>query len=155
MNFFFANFNSFSLLINFLSFFMKNLNSLLLLSYLDESPFFTLLLQCNISISLNCSTLCFQGIHIQCGDLDFDRPRWKCEFCREVVRNLPNKPVSVFRRVRTATRPNQKGAGGMPPLLGALLEKVTFRVKGGSPLQEANRGSQPPQPNLLQVWCLL
>ena len=130
---------------------MKNLNSLLLLSHFDGNPFFTLLLKCNISESC----FAFQGIHIQCGDLDFDRPRWKCEFCREVVRNLPNKPVSVFRRVRTATRPDQKGAGGIPPLLGALLEKVTFRVKGGTPLQEANRGSQLPQPNLLQVCCLL
>ncbi len=125
---------------------MKNLNSLLLLSHFDGNPLLYV-----VSVVHN---MCFQGIHIQCGDLDFDRPRWKCEFCREVVRNLPNKPVSVFRRVRTATRPDQKGAGGMPPLLGALLEKVTFRVKGGTPLQEANRGSQPPQPNLLQVWCL-
>ena len=74
-----------------------------------------------------------QGIHIQCGQLDFDRPRWKCDFCREVVRNLPNKPVSVFRRVRTGR------ANPVRPLLGSLLDRVTFRLMTTrGPLQERN-----------------
>ena len=86
-----------------------------------------------------------KGIHIQCGQLDFERPRWKCEFCREVVRNLPNKPVSVFRRVRvTRTEPG--------PPLGPLLDRVTFRV-----VEFKNKDDQRPlrERNILQVKFVL
>ncbi|XP_023329403.1 PHD finger protein 7 [Eurytemora carolleeae] len=63
-----------------------------------------------------------QGIHIECGGLNFDRPRWKCNTCRDVLKKIPNKPVSVFSRVK---RNQQDEAGTMEK----LMAKIKFNVK--------------------------
>jgi len=40
-----------------------------------------------------------QGIHVTCGGLNIDNPRWKCDFCKAIVKNISSKPVSVFSKV--------------------------------------------------------
>ena len=62
-----------------------------------------------------------QGIHVQCGNLDVSRPRWKCPMCKPVIASLDNKPISVFTRVkRNKEPPNQKFTRN-------VLENLTFR----------------------------
>jgi len=63
-----------------------------------------------------------QGIHVECGNLDKTRPRWKCPLCKPVLSKLPNKPISVFTRVKRATDPPNK------EFTRNVLENLTFRV---------------------------
>jgi len=63
-----------------------------------------------------------QGIHVECGQLDVARPRWKCPLCRPVVARLPNKPISVFTRVKRSQEPPNK------EFKRNVLENLTFRV---------------------------
>ena len=63
-----------------------------------------------------------QGIHVECGQLDRARPRWKCPMCKPVVSSLSNKPISVFTRVkRSENPPNQQFSR-------AVFDNLTFRV---------------------------
>jgi len=41
-----------------------------------------------------------QGMHVKCGSLSLARPRWKCDFCKQAVKDLPSRPVPVFTRVK-------------------------------------------------------
>jgi len=41
-----------------------------------------------------------KGIHIECGGLNFDRPRWKCDQCRDFLKDIPKRTVSVFNKVK-------------------------------------------------------
>jgi len=63
-----------------------------------------------------------QGIHVECGNLDKTRPRWKCPLCKPVVSKLPNKPISVFTRVKRASDPPNK------EFTRNVFENLTFRV---------------------------
>ena len=36
-----------------------------------------------------------QGVHIKCGNLNYDRPRWKCDTCRSTVTLLLGKTCSI------------------------------------------------------------
>ena len=66
--------------------------------------------------------LYFQGIHVECGHLDLSRPRWKCPLCKPVVAQMPNKPISVFTKVkRLADPPNKEFTRN-------VLQNLTFRV---------------------------
>jgi len=67
-------------------------------------------------------SLCFQGMHIECGNLDFARPRYKCGFCKAVVANLPNKPIPVFTRVKRSQDPPNKEFSRK------VLENLTFNM---------------------------
>ena len=59
---------------------------------------------------------------MECGQLDVARPRWKCPLCRPVVARLPNKPISVFTRVKRSQEPPNK------EFKRNVLENLTFRV---------------------------
>jgi len=50
--------------------------------------------------SVICVVCGSQAIHIECGGLNFERPRWKCDMCKSILKNRENKPVSVFSRVK-------------------------------------------------------
>lgn len=63
-----------------------------------------------------------QGIHVECGNLDLARPRWKCGFCKTVVANLPNKPIPVFTRVKRSLDPPNKDFSRK------VLENLSFKV---------------------------
>ena len=63
-----------------------------------------------------------QGIHVECGSLDKTRPRWKCPMCKPVVASLPNKPISVFTRVKRDENPPNKEFSR------AVFDNLTFRV---------------------------
>jgi len=63
-----------------------------------------------------------QGVHIKCGNLNYDRPRWKCDTCRSVVRSIPVKPVSVFSAVK-----RQYDAETVSSCSG-LLARLKFKV---------------------------
>ena len=63
-----------------------------------------------------------QGIHVQCGQLNKSRPRWKCPLCRPVVNNMSRDPISVFTRVKRSRDPANKEFSR------SVLENLTFRV---------------------------
>jgi len=63
-----------------------------------------------------------QGIHIECGNLDLTRPRWKCGFCKTIVANLPNKPIPVFTRVKRSLDPPNKDFSRK------VLENLSFKI---------------------------
>jgi len=63
-----------------------------------------------------------QGIHVECGELDRARPRWKCSMCKPVVASMSNKPISVFTRVKRSQEPPNK------EFTRAVFENLTFRV---------------------------
>ena len=63
-----------------------------------------------------------QGIHVECGQLDVSRPRWKCPLCKPVVASLPNKPISVFTRVKRGLDPPNKDFSR------SVFENLTFKV---------------------------
>merc|ERR1712098_1034990 len=48
--------------------------------------------------------------------------RWKCPLCKPVVSKLPNKPISVFTRVKRASDPPNK------EFTRNVFENLTFRV---------------------------
>jgi len=71
-----------------------------------------------------------RGIHVECGKLDLDRPRWKCEFCKDVVQKLPNKPISIFTRVKRDKKPVSEEALQERMYARGIFENLTFRVGG-------------------------
>merc|ERR1719154_270413 len=65
-----------------------------------------------------------KGSHIECGGLNFDRPRWKCDICRDLLRNVPSRLVSVFNRVKLDS-PHLD----TQQLLAGLAERTKFKLK--------------------------
>ena len=63
-----------------------------------------------------------QGIHVLCGGLDKARPRWKCPMCKPVLASMPNKPISVFTRVKRSQDPPDK------EFTRAVFENLSFKV---------------------------
>ena len=63
-----------------------------------------------------------QGIHVKCGGLSLARPRWKCDFCKQAVKDLPSRPVPVFTRVKRASNPPEQ------EFTRKVLSNLTFRV---------------------------
>ena len=59
---------------------------------------------------------------MKCGGLSLARPRWKCDFCKQAVKDLPSKPVPVFTRVKRAANPPDQ------EFTRKVLSNLTFRV---------------------------
>ena len=59
---------------------------------------------------------------MKCGGLSLARPRWKCDFCKQAVKDLPSRPVPVFTRVKRAEKPPDQ------EFTRKVLSNLTFRV---------------------------
>ena len=59
---------------------------------------------------------------MKCGGLSLARPRWKCDFCKNAVKDLPSRPVPVFTRVKRSANPPDQD------FTRKVLSNLTFRV---------------------------
>ena len=59
---------------------------------------------------------------MKCGGLSLARPRWKCGFCKQAVKDLPSRPVPVFTRVKRAAKPPDQ------EFTRKVLSNLTFKI---------------------------